>query len=78
MSVAVSVRGQTVIPSDIRRRYNIKPNSRVEFVDTGTEIVLVPIPAQSFKRSRGILKGVSSKDLLAARRKERHMEHARR
>lgn len=78
MSVSVSVRGQTVIPSDIRRRYSIGAKTRVEFVDTGNEIVLVPIPKQSFKKSRGILRGIATKDLLAARRKDRRSEHGHR
>jgi AbrB family looped-hinge helix DNA binding protein len=77
MSVAVSIRGQMVIPAEIRRRYGIGANTRVEFVDTGSEIVLVPIPSRSFAKSKGILKGVSTKDLIAERRLARAKEHGR-
>ena len=78
MMVTVSVRGQTVIPSSIRRKYRIGPKSRVEFIDTGKEIVLVPIPPNSFVHSKGILKGLSTNDLVKERRKERLREHGNR
>jgi AbrB family looped-hinge helix DNA binding protein len=78
MSVTVSTRGQTVIPSEIRRRYHIGHKTRLEFIDTGKEIIMVPVPPDSFTHSRGILKGVSTRDLLSARRKERASEHAKR
>ena len=75
MTVTVSVRGQIVIPSEIRKRYHIKPSSRLEFIDTGKEIVVVPIPKDSFAHSRGLLKGVSTRDLIKARRLARRREH---
>ena len=75
MSVVVSVRGQTVIPSEIRKKYKIKAKSKIEFIDTGEEIVIIPLPENSFLESRGILKGVSTKDLIEERRKARKYEH---
>lgn len=77
MTVTVSTRGQIVIPADIRKRYHITPASRLEFIDTGKEIVVVPIPKDSFARSRGVLKGVSTKDLQKSRRATRRLEHAK-
>ncbi|MCG8432206.1 MAG: AbrB/MazE/SpoVT family DNA-binding domain-containing protein [Candidatus Omnitrophica bacterium] len=71
MTVIVSERGQMVIPSAIRKRYNIKAKSRVELIDTGREIVIVPVPKQAVRQSKGVLKGVSAKDVVAARREER-------
>jgi len=78
MSVAVSVRGQTVIPSKIRKRYHITPRTRLEFIDTGSEIVVVPIPDDRSGQSRGMLKGVSSSDLIRTRRQERRRDHGQR
>lgn len=72
MTVTVSNRGQMVIPSMIRKKYNIKAQSKVELVDTGKEIVIVPIPKDILRQSKGILKGVGSKDIIAARREERN------
>lgn len=71
MTIIVSDRGQMVIPSAIRKRYNIKAKSKVELIDTGKEIVIVPIPKQALRQSKGMLKGVSAKDIIAARREER-------
>ena len=77
MSVSVSVKGQLVIPASIRKKYRLEPRTRVEIIDTGEEIVLVPLPKDSFRESRGILCGVSSRDLQIMRRKDRVKEHAR-
>lgn len=77
MPVAVSIRGQTVIPAEIRKKYGIKVKSRVEFVDTGEEIILVPLPDKPFEDSYGILKGVSTDYLIKTRRKERCSEIAK-
>lgn len=75
MGVVISVRGQTVIPSEIRKKYNITPKSKIEFLDTGKEIVIIPLPKDPFLESRGILKGVTTEDLIEERRKERKYEH---
>jgi len=61
-----------VIPAPIRKKYGIRKNSSVELIDTGEEIVIIPLPDRdSFNASRGILKGVSTKDLIKSRRAER-------
>ena len=77
MTVTVSVKGQMVIPAKIRKKYHIKPESKVELIDTGKEIVIIPIPSNPFRQSKGILKGVATKDLIKARRKERSYEYGK-
>ena len=77
MSVTVSTRGQTVIPAEIRKRYKIGPKTKLEFIDTGNEVIMVRVPAKAFAQSRGVLKGVSTDDLVALRRKERSREHGK-
>lgn len=72
--VTVSSRGQIVIPVNLRKKYGITANSKIEFVDTGEEIVLVTLPENPFEDSYGSLKGVTTKDLFEARRKERISE----
>ena len=75
MTLKLSSKGQVVIPSSIRKRYHLKAHSKLELLDQGGQIVLVPVPKDSFKASRGILKGlVSTDDLLAMRRQEREAE----
>ncbi len=75
MTVTISTRGQMVLPSTVRRRYHLMPQSKVEVLDNGKEIILVPLPSNSFKQAKGILKGVSTKDLIDLRRQERRKEH---
>ncbi|MCD6093489.1 MAG: hypothetical protein B5M48_01185 [Candidatus Omnitrophica bacterium 4484_213] len=75
MTVTVSSRGQMVIPSEIRKKYRISPYTKIELVDLGNEIVIVPIPKKSFSSARGVLKGVSTQDLIKERRKERRAKN---
>lgn len=77
MTATVSVRGQMVLPAQIRKRYGIAPQSKVEILDFGNEIVIVPIPKRPFSGSRGMLKGVSTGYLVKMRRSERLKEHGR-
>ena len=74
-SAIVSSKGQTVIPAELRKRYGIEPNSKIEFIDTGEEIVIVPLGSEDPVRSTyGILKEVSSRDVIRNRRRERKRE----
>ena len=76
MTITVSARGQMVIPASIRKRYGIKQKSVVELLDLGKEVVIVPIMEKSMLKSRGILKGVSTNDLVKERRNLRKQEHS--
>ncbi|HAH19362.1 MAG: hypothetical protein A2Y00_04550 [Omnitrophica WOR_2 bacterium GWF2_43_52] len=76
MTITVSARGQMVIPASIRKRYGIKQKSTVELLDLGKEVVIVPIMEKSMLKSRGILKGVSTNDLVKERRNLRKQEHS--
>jgi len=75
MTVTVSARGQMVIPVSIRKRYAINAHTKVELLDLGKEVVIVPVTGRSLSKARGILKGVSTKDLIKARRSARKTEH---
>lgn len=75
MTLTVSAKGQMVIPASIRKKYSIKPNTKIELLDLGKELVIVPVAGQSLSQSRGILKGVSTLDLVKERRISRKQEH---
>ena len=77
MAVTISSKGQLVIPSAVRKRYHLTTGSQVEVIDTGVEIVLIPVPKNAFADSRGLLKGYSVKEFLRWRRQERAADHAR-
>lgn len=77
MKSKVSVRGQTVIPSEIRRALGITPDTTVHWKVVNGTIVGVVVPADPVKASLGVLKGkVSSDDLRRERTEERARERA--
>ena len=39
----VTSKGQLVVPSHIRRRYGIKPGTRINFVEEGDRIIFQPV-----------------------------------
>ena len=78
MTVTISERGQMVLPARIRKRYGIEARSKVEVLDKGGEIVIVPLPKGGFKGSRGLFKGAGlTEELLRMRKEERKREHER-
>ncbi len=75
-SVKVSSKGWVVIPAELRRKYKLKPGTRVQFVDYGDVISLVRALDDPIEESRGMLKGGPSltKALLRERAEERERE----
>jgi len=74
MTTTVSSRGQLVIPYRLRTKYKIKTNSKVEWLDTGKVITLVPIPDDVIASSRGILRRTSTQTLLQERKEDKELE----
>lgn len=74
MESTVTVRGQTAIPAVIRKRYNIKPKMRLEWIDDGHSITVVPIPENPIKALKGRYKEAN---LLGALLRERLEERKR-
>jgi len=72
----VSRKGWVVIPRDIRERHGIRPGDRVQIVDFGGTIAIIPIPEDPIASGRGLLKGGPSmtEGLLADRRWELERE----
>jgi AbrB family looped-hinge helix DNA binding protein len=72
MESTVTVRGQTAIPAAIRRRYNISPKTKLEWIDDGYTITVLPIPQDPIKALKGKFKDVDLlKALLESRKEER-------
>ena len=76
MTATISAKGQLVIPAAIRKRYRLGPHAKVDILDTGYAIVILPAPkGDAFLASRGILKGkLTTKEFLKFRREERARE----
>lgn len=74
MTVTVSSKGQMVIPTQIRKKYNIHPQTKIEIIDKGKEIVIIPLPKNPIAHSRGILTGISLEDLIKSRRLDKRLD----
>ena len=76
MKTTVSVRGQTVVPREIRERMGIVPQTKLKWEIRGNLIVVYPIPPDPIQAAVGMLKGQGPTvdDLLSERRRERQRE----
>lgn len=72
----VSAKGWVVIPKDLRERFGLSKGTRVQVVDCGDLIALVPLPDDPVQALHGMLAGGPSltKDLLAEHARERTKE----
>ena len=67
--VKTTVKGQIVIPAELRKKYHISKGTRVKIEDRDGEIVIKPLLTNPVKEARGIFKEGRSalKALLAGR-----------
>jgi len=75
----ISEKGQLVIPKRLRIKYGLDAKSKVEWIDTGHGLMIIPIPKDPVRSSRGMLKGtkVTTETLLKARQKDKELEYKR-
>jgi AbrB family looped-hinge helix DNA binding protein len=68
----VSAKGWVVIPKEYRDKYNLKPGTKVGFVDYGGVLTLVPIPDDPIAALHGMLAGGPSMtaELMKEHRRE--------
>lgn len=71
----VTTKGQIVIPSKIRRKYNIKIGTKVHFYEEKGAIKMVPVTKEMIKSNFGIFstKGKLLKVLKEEKNKEREL-----
>lgn len=72
-------KGQIVVPAKLRRRYGLKPGTKVYFIERDKEILFQPVTKEYLKSVHGMLMSETSatKDLLKERAKDREHEEAR-
>ncbi|MGA3180740.1 MAG: AbrB/MazE/SpoVT family DNA-binding domain-containing protein [Verrucomicrobiota bacterium] len=76
----VTSKGQLVVPARLRRRFGIKPGTRVNFVEEGGRIIFQPVTREYIHSFRGMFKvkpGEKSvvREHLEERRAEREKEN---
>ena len=75
----VTSKGQLVVPAKLRRRYGIKPGTKVCFIERGNEILFQPVTKEYIRSVCGMLKSETSvtQELLKERAKDREREEAK-
>jgi AbrB family looped-hinge helix DNA binding protein len=78
-SVTVSSKGGIVIPAKYRRKYDLQPGRKVNVVDNGGVLSVVPASKDPVKDAYGLLAGGPSlvKALLRERARELRRENDR-
>jgi AbrB family looped-hinge helix DNA binding protein len=71
----VTVKGQIVIPSKMRRKFGIKRGTQVYLYERGGEIVIRPVTDEYLRSLAGIIgtKGKLLKALMEEKAKEREL-----
>lgn len=74
-TATVSAKGWVVIPKSIREKHGLKKGSRVQVLDYGQILAIVPLPDDPIEALHGMFEGGPSltRELLT----EREMERAR-
>jgi AbrB family looped-hinge helix DNA binding protein len=72
----ISKKGWVVIPRELRERHGLKQGDRVQVIDSGDMISIVPLSRDPIKQARGIARGKTSlvKALLESRQEDAKRE----
>lgn len=76
MQTTLTKRGQTVVPSSIRKRHDLREGDHLVWLDDGQTIKVIPVPADPIRALRGSGRGERlTEKLLKARQEDR--DHGR-
>lgn len=72
----VTSKGQLVVPAKLRRKYGIKPGTKVFFVERGDEILFQPVTREYIRSVCGMLESSTSvsRELLTERDDDKKKE----
>ncbi len=75
----VTSKGQLVVPARLRRKYGIKPGTKICFIERDSEIVFQPVTREYIRSVCGMLKSDTSvtQELLRERAKDKEREEAK-
>ena len=74
MRTKVTTRGQVSIPSEVRKRLHIKPDTLLEWVVEGNAVRVIPIPDDPITALRGSGRKGEVRRLLADRDRDRRRD----
>lgn len=76
MKTTITKKGQTVVPSSLRKKYGLSEGSQLEWLDTGDLLLkVIPLPKNIIKSLRGCAKGEQlTQKLLKARKEDKSLE----
>lgn len=74
----VTSKGQLVVPSRLRRKYGIKPGTKICFIERDKEILFQPVTREFIRGVCGMLKSETSvtRELLKERARDKEREEA--
>ncbi|HEV8721427.1 MAG TPA: AbrB/MazE/SpoVT family DNA-binding domain-containing protein [Candidatus Binatia bacterium] len=75
MRTKVTNRGQVSVPSEVRRKLRIGPNTTLEWVVEGATARVIPLPDDPVTAFRGSGRKGMTKRLLAERLRDRRKEN---
>ena len=55
--VRVSPKGYILIPKKLRKRYGVKPGSKVQLMEDAGRLIVKPVPEDPIEAACGFLKG---------------------
>ena len=75
----ITTKGQLVVPAKLRRKYGIKPGTRICFVERDHEIIFQPVTKEYIRSVCGMLKSETSmtKALLEERARDKEREETK-
>jgi len=69
MQSTATIKGQIVIPVELRKKYGIKAGTKIQIMDENERIVLQPITREYIHSLRGKFRGKGLLKALAAEKK---------
>jgi AbrB family looped-hinge helix DNA binding protein len=69
-TVCFSIKGQVVIPSRLRKEFEIEAGTRAYVQSTPQGILIKPLTAKHIRNLRGSLKGSKAMDVFTSERKK--------
>lgn len=75
MRTRITKRGQVSVPSEVRKKLHIGPNTTLEWIVEGNTARVIPLPSDPIGAFRGSGKKGLVKRLLQERRRDRQKEN---